>query len=205
MPEIDVRKAVPVRVEGREADRELPALEAGLRDSRERAVAVVAKEEIRLSRVADEEIREAVIVEIRPHRRHAPAAGDDARMLRHVLERTVPSIPVEARALGEGLRAPRLPPFRGTLHLLDEDEVEVAVAVEIGERGPAAHRGDELGVEEVAVKAKPDSGCLCHVREQGARDVLPERALLVQEEAATRGAARRDEDHYEGRKPTHEF
>ena len=55
-----------------------------------------------------------------------------------------PAVPEEARAVRERLRAPRLPPLRGALHLLDEDEVEVAVAVEVRERGAAAHRGDQL-------------------------------------------------------------
>src|SRR5450830_154780 len=205
VPDVDVRKAVAVDVESRESDRELPALEARLLHPFERPVALVSEDEIRLAGVADDEVREAVVVEIRPHRRHAPAARHDARMLRHVLERAVPAVPEEARALGERLRASRLPPLRGALHLLNEDEVEVPVAVEICERRPAAHRRNELGVDEVAMKAKPDAGRSGDVREQGARDVLPPVALPVQDEAARHGAARRDEDDREGEKPTHEI
>src|ERR1035437_10335007 len=131
VPDVDVREPVAVDVEGREPNRELPALEARLLHPFERPVALVAEDEIRFAGVADDEVREAVVVEVRLHRRHAPAARHDARMPRHVLERAVPPVPEEARAFGERLRASRLPPLRGALHLLDEDEVEVPVAVEI--------------------------------------------------------------------------
>ncbi len=77
VPDVDVRKPVAVDVESREPDRELPAFEARLLHPLERPVALVPEDEVRLARVADDEVREAVVVEVGPHRRDAPAAGDD--------------------------------------------------------------------------------------------------------------------------------
>ena len=166
VPDVDVRQAVAVDVERREADRELPALEAGRLHLLERPVAPVAEDEVRVARVPDDEVREAVVVEVGPHRRDAPAAGDDAGLLRDVLERAVAAVAEEARAVRERLRLPVFRQLRAALHLLDEDEVQPAVAVEVRERGAAAHRRDELAVLDVAVEPERDAGGLRHVREE---------------------------------------
>src|SRR5262249_50861054 len=88
----------------------------------------------------------------------------------------------ETCALRERLGPPGLRVLRPALHLLDEEDIEVAVAVHVREDGARAHRGDELRVEDVAVEVELDAALL--------GDVPKERPA----DAATRGVRAAEED-----------
>ena len=143
VPEIDVLRPVPgheqiepavaVVVEPDRAVRVHPFRQAGaLRHARERSTLLVVKQ-LRTAVLVDEQVLEPVVVEVGPDRAHRDAGagaihGGDVHVGRHVLERAVALVPVQAvqAAFGAGRHVEVLP----------------AVAIEIGDRHRRAHRRD---------------------------------------------------------------
>ena len=112
------------------------------RDVDERALAGVPEQPV-LSDAGDEEIREAVVVEVADGDAHAVELDVEAGAARHVGERAVAVVAVQAQRRPLALVA-------GPVHAVDEQDVLPAVGVVVEERAAGAER---FGQQLAAVRA----------------------------------------------------
>ena len=131
-----------------------------LRDVGEGAVAVVAIQHV-LSIVGDEQIVEAVVVEVADGDRRRPAGLRQASLVRDIRERAV------AVVLVEPVRRPRWRPLEAGA--VEDEEILPAVVVVIDECGAAADDLDDvaLGVDPAIDDRRGQAGLLCHIGEPG--------------------------------------
>jgi hypothetical protein len=77
---------------------------------------------------------------------------ENAGLRRGVLEGSIAAVAIEAPAVA-GIRAGAVLPDR-----VDEEEIEVAVVVEVAEGRASPHRCHDLGLHDVGAEAKGDAG-----------------------------------------------
>ena len=149
--EIEQAVAIEVDPHRRRAERRAAVEAARARDVHERALAGVAEQAV-LADAGDEEVGEAVVVEVADRDAHAVQLDVEAGGARDVGERAVAVVAIEAQR-----RA--LPLVPGPVHAVDEQDVLPAVGVVVEERAAGAERlGQQLAAVGAAVVAELQAG-----------------------------------------------